>query len=238
MISVRVCARPGSTERAPVSPLRSQKDLQHSLERGLKLVAIGGGTGLSTALSGLKELVGDQGRGGLWLEALSAIVTVSDDGGSSGRLREELQMLPPGDIRNCMVALSEDSTLLSRLFRHRFRGNGALGGHSFGNLFLAALTEITGDFAEAVKLSSEILASKGHIFPATAADVRLAAELEDGSIVRGETNISQLQGKMKRLFLDPENCQPMPEALTAVHEANVITVGPGSLFTSLPPPIL
>ena len=106
MISARVCARPGSTERAPVSPLRSQKDLQHSLERGLKLVAIGGGTGLSTALSGLKELVGDQGRGGLWLEALSAIVTVSDDGGSSGRLREELQMLPPGDIRNCMVALS------------------------------------------------------------------------------------------------------------------------------------
>src|SRR5215213_8136937 len=166
------------------------KDLQSSMESGLKLVAIGGGTGLSTVLSGLKEMVGDHARGDLWLESLSAIVTVSDDGGSSGRLREELQMLPPGDIRNCMVALSEDSTLLSRLFRYRFRGSGELGGHSFGNLFLAALTEVIGDFTEAIRLSSEVLASKGHIFPATISDVRLAAELEDGSIVRGETQIS------------------------------------------------
>src|SRR5215212_9621312 len=134
---------------------------------GLKLVAIGGGTGLSTLLSGLKQMVGSPNHTGAWLETLAAIVTVSDDGGSSGRLREELQMLPPGDIRNCMVALSEDSTLLSRLFQYRFRGEGGLGGHSFGNLFLAALTEVTGDFVEAVRLSSEVLASKGRIYPAT-----------------------------------------------------------------------
>ena len=175
---------------------------------------------------------------GLGLETLSAIVAVSDDGGSSGRLRDELQMLPPGDIRNCMVALSEDSLLLSKLFRHRFRGDGDLGGHSFGNLFLAALTEITGDFAEAVKISSEILASKGHIYPATVSDVRLAAELYDGSTLKGETKISKVGGKIKRLYLEPENCHPLPEALAAIYEADVITVGPGSLFTSLLPPIL
>lgn len=205
---------------------------------GLNFVAIGGGTGLSMLLSGLKRFVDAADIEPVWLDNLSAIVAVTDDGGSSGRLREELQMLPPGDIRNCMVALSEDSHLLSKLFRHRFSGDGDLGGHNFGNLFLAALTEITGDFGEAVKLSSEILASKGHIYPATVADVRLAAELEDGSVVRGETKISELGGKMKRLFLDPEDCQPMPEALAAIHEANVITIGPGSLFTSLLPPIL
>jgi uncharacterized cofD-like protein len=205
---------------------------------GLNFVAIGGGNGLSMLLSGLKRFVYAAEVEPVWLENLSAIVAVTDDGGSSGRLRDELQMLPPGDIRNCMVALSEDSHLLSQLFQHRFRGDGELGGHSFGNLFLAALTEITGDFAEAVKLSSEILASKGHIYPATVADVRLASELDDGTIVRGETKISQLNGKMKRLFLDPEDCQPMPEALTAIREANVITIGPGSLFTSLLPPIL
>src|SRR5919202_1434619 len=238
MISSRARARPGTIERAAVSPLRSQKDLQTSLERGLKLVAIGGGTGLSTALSGLKELVGEHGRGGLWLEALSAIVTVSDDGGSSGRLREELQMLPPGDIRNCMVALSEDSTLLSRLFQYRFRGTGELGGHSFGNLFLAALTEVTGDFVEAVRLSSEVLASKGRIYPATINDVRLVAELEDGTIVRGETQITASRAPIRRLRLEPEQCLPLPEALAAIRAADVITVGPGSLYTSILPPLL
>jgi len=147
-------------------------------------------------------------------------------------------MPPPGDIRNCMVALSEDSHLLSKLFKHRFRGDGHLGGHSFGNLFLAALSEITGDFAEAVKLSSEILASKGHIYPATVADVRLTAELFDGSIVRGETNISQVGNQIKHLKLEPETCHPLPEALAAIYESDVITVGPGSLFTSLLPPLL
>jgi len=205
---------------------------------GLNFVAIGGGNGLSTLLSGLKRFVAAGETENVWLENLSAIVAVSDDGGSSGRLRDELQMPPPGDIRNCMVALSEDSHLLSKLFQHRFRGGGDLGGHSFGNLFLAALSEITGDFAEAVRLSSEILASKGHIYPATVADVRLTAELVDGSLVRGETNISKVGNSIKRLRLEPENCQPLPETLAALADADVITVGPGSLFTSLLPPIL
>ena len=148
----------------------------------LKLVAIGGGTGLSTLLAGLKRSVGEKGEE-VWIDSLSAIVTVSDDGGSSGRLREELQMLPPGDIRNCMIALSEDSTLLARLFRHRFGGSGDLAGHSFGNLFLAALTDVTGDFVEAVRLSSEVLASKGHIFPATITIPRPAARFLLGFLI-------------------------------------------------------
>ncbi len=204
----------------------------------LNFVAIGGGNGLSTLLSGLKRFVGPSETEPVWLSNLSAIVAVSDDGGSSGRIRDELQMLPPGDIRNCMVAMSEDSHLLAKLFRHRFSGNGELGGHSFGNLFLAAMTEITGDFAKAVKLSSEILASKGHIYPATTDDVRLAAELEDGTIVNGETKIGTVGTKIKQLYLEPRSCKPLPEALAAIYEADVITIGPGSLFTSLLPPVL
>ncbi len=207
-------------------------------EHELNCVAIGGGTGLSTLLSGLKIYVAPEIESTYAISQLSAIVAVSDDGGSSGRLRDELQMPPPGDIRNCMVALSEDSNLLSRLFQHRFRGIGQLGGHSFGNLFLAALSEITGDFAEAVRLSSEILASKGHIYPATLSDVRLAAELEDGSIVRGETVIGSLGKTIKRLYLEPEDCHPLPNAIQAIAEADLITLGPGSLFTSLLPPLL
>jgi uncharacterized cofD-like protein len=203
----------------------------------LKLVAIGGGTGLSTLLAGLKRFVGEKGEE-VWIDSLSAIVTVSDDGGSSGRLREELQMLPPGDIRNCMIALSEDSTLLARLFRYRFGGSGDLAGHSFGNLFLAALTDVTGDFVEAVRLSSEVLASKGHIFPATINDVRLVAELEDGREVHGETQITAARARIRRLRLVPEHCLPLPEALAAIHAADVITIGPGSLYTSIIPNLL
>ena len=204
----------------------------------LNLVAVGGGTGLATLLSGLKKFVGISGDGGRSISNLSAIVAVSDDGGSSGRLRDELQMPPPGDIRNCMVALSEDSLLLSQLFKHRFSGDGDLGGHNFGNLFLAALSEITCDFAEAVKLSCEILASKGHLYPATNSNVRIAAELKDGTFVQGETNISNVGKKIKRLYLEPEDCAPMTEAIRAIENADVITVGPGSLFTSLLPPLL
>ena len=204
---------------------------------GQNLVALGGGTGLSTLLAGLKTRVGNTEER-IWIDNLSAIVTVSDDGGSSGRLRDELQMLPPGDIRNCMIALSEDSSLLSRLFRYRFRGEGELGGHSFGNLFLAALTEVTGDFTEAIRLSSEILASKGHIFPATISDVRLVAELEDGSVVSGETRISKSAQPIRRLRLEPEQCLPLPQVLRAIRGADIITVGPGSLYTSILPNLL
>jgi len=204
---------------------------------GQKLVALGGGTGLSTLLAGLKQLVAKPDEP-IWIDTLSAIVTVSDNGGSSGRLRDELQMLPPGDIRNCIVALSEDSSLLSRLFRYRFRGEGELGGHSFGNLFLAALTEVTGDFTEAVRLSSEVLASKGHIFPATISDVHLVAELEDGSIVHGETQISASRAPIRSLRLEPERCLPLPQALKELRTADVITVGPGSLYTSILPNLL
>lgn len=202
------------------------------------IVAIGGGTGLSTVLSGLKRHVASRFEDKFTLKHLSAIVAVSDDGGSSGRLRDEFNMPPPGDIRNCMVALSEDSQLLSKLFQYRFRGDGDLGGHSFGNLFLAALSEVTGDFAEAVRLSSEILASKGNIFPATMADVRLAATLTDGTSVYGETNIGKVGPKINKLYLEPAECLPLPDAINAIADADLITIGPGSLYTSLLPPLL
>lgn len=202
------------------------------------MVAIGGGTGLSTLLSGLKHYVSRRHDEAPWVESLSAIVTVSDDGGSSGRLREELQILPPGDIRNCMIALSEDSNLLSHLFRYRFGGSGDLAGHSFGNLFLAALAEVTGDFAEAVRLSSEVLASKGHIYPATTTDVRLVAELADGRTVHGETQITAAKSPIRSLRLEPDHCEPLPETLAAIHAADLITLGPGSLYTSILPNLL
>jgi uncharacterized cofD-like protein len=199
---------------------------------------MGGGTGLSTLLSGLKQYVSRRRADDPRIETLSAIVTVSDDGGSSGRLREELQILPPGDIRNCMIALSEDSNLLSRLFRYRFGGSGDLAGHSFGNLFLAALAEVTGDFVEAIRLSSEVLASKGHIYPATTTDVRLVAELEDGRIAHGETQITAARSPIRSLRLEPDHCEPLPGALAAIADADVITLGPGSLYTSILPNLL
>lgn len=213
--------------------------LQDNRKNQLNVVSIGGGNGLSTLLRGLKEFVGKSLADDCVLNPLSAIVAVTDDGGSSGRLRDELNMLPPGDIRNCMVALSEDSNLLSRLFQYRFKGDGELGGHSFGNLFLAAMTEINnGDFVEAVRHTSEVLATKGKIFPATDCDVRLVAEMIDGRIVRGESNITAAHSVIKKLRLEPEYCTPLPDAITAIENADVITLGPGSLFTSLLPPLL
>jgi uncharacterized cofD-like protein len=208
--------------------------------RGLKLVAIGGGTGLSTLLKGLREYVQRPGEHlpGAAITELTAVVTVTDDGGSSGRLRKEFNILPPGDIRNCIVALSEDQALLSRLFQYRFHGGSALDGHSFGNLFLAALAGVTGDFAEAVKLSSEILTTRGHIFPATTSNVELEAVMNDGSRVRGETSITRSQKRIVRLELVPGDVKPMPQTLDALAQADVISIGPGSLFTSLIPNVL
>jgi uncharacterized cofD-like protein len=169
---------------------------------------------------------------------LSGVVTVTDDGGSSGRLRKELNMLPPGDVRNCIVALSEDEALLSKLFQHRFQKGSGLEGHSFGNLFLAALTSITGDFAEAVRLSSEILLTRGHIYPATTSNVELEVLMEDGTRVRGETRITASKGKIRELFLIPPDAEPLPQTLEAIAHADLITIGPGSLFTSLIPNLL
>jgi uncharacterized cofD-like protein len=222
-------------------------------EKELRVVAIGGGTGLSTLLRGLKRYVAspDRRRGirlgqpgqqevlpapcpspRCMVRDLSAVVTVTDDGGSSGRLREDFQMLPPGDIRNCMVALSEDEHLLSKLFQFRFE-HGDLNGHSFGNLFVAALSHITGDFAQAVQMSSQILATRGKIFPSTNTNVTLAAEMDDGSIVRGETNITASKRSIMELRLEPLTADPLPETLEAIANADLITLGPGSLYTSL-----
>ncbi len=169
---------------------------------------------------------------------ITAIVTVTDDGGSSGRLRREFDVLPPGDIRNCMVALSEDSALLSRLFQYRFESGRGLKGHSFGNLFLMALTQIMGDFPEAVKASSEVLKIVGRIFPATAANVALEATLMNGTRVVGETNISRSTQRIKQVRLRPGRVKPLAAALAAIAEADAITLGPGSLFTSVIPNLL
>ena len=205
---------------------------------GVRAVAIGGGTGLSTLLKGLRDYVVSPSETGLRIGGLTAVVTVTDDGGSSGRLRKELKILPPGDIRNCIVALSEDEQLLSRLFRYRFEGDSALSGHNFGNLFLAALAGVTGDFAEAVKLSSEILATRGHIYPATTANVELEAVMKDGSTVRGETKITASEKGIAKLRMVPADVSPMEETLQALADADLITIGPGSLFTSLIPNVL
>jgi uncharacterized cofD-like protein len=225
-----------------------------SKDKELRVVAIGGGTGLSTLLRGFKRYVAaPERRRGIRMGSaarietpslpptqtlrcivreLSAVVTVTDDGGSSGRLREDMKMLPPGDIRNCMVALSEDEHLLSKLFQFRFE-QGDLEGHSFGNLFVAALSHITGDFAQAVQMSSQILAARGRIFPSTNTNVTLAAEMDDGSVVRGETNITASKRSIVELRLEPETADPLPETLEAIANADLITLGPGSLYTSL-----
>jgi len=208
---------------------------------GLRVLAIGGGTGLSTILKGLKSYTvqpGEQVPEAAYISELTAVVTVSDDGGSSGRLRRELNILPPGDIRNCLVAVAADENLISQLFQHRFSSSGGLEGHSFGNLFLAALTATTGDFAVAVKKASEILATRGHILPATTANVQLEAEMDDGSRVVGETKITASEKRIVELRMVPEDPGPLPQTLQAIASADVITVGPGSLFTSLIPNLL
>jgi len=206
----------------------------------VRIVALGGGTGLSTVLRGLKEHVARrrQGHVRLPISDLAAVVTVTDDGGSSGRLRREYRVLPPGDIRNCMVALSKDEQLLGQLFQYRFPAGRGLAGHSFGNLFLTALTNVTGDFPEAVRVSGQVLAIRGRIFPATAQNVTLEAELEDGSVVAGETNISRSRVRIRRVRLVPRRVHPVPEVIEAIRGADLVLVGPGSLYTSLIPNLL
>jgi uncharacterized cofD-like protein len=201
---------------------------ERKLERGYKIVVVGGGTGLSTMLRGLKKITTN----------LTAVVTVSDDGGSSGRLQKELGVLPPGDIRNCLVALADDEALVTELFRYRFVEGEGLSGHSFGNLFLAAMTGITGNFDEAIKVSSRVLNVKGRVLPSTLAVARLCAQLTDGRIVEGESKIPEARGTIERVYLDPPYAAPLDEVITALREADAIVLGPGSLYTSIMPNLL
>ncbi|MBV8197158.1 MAG: YvcK family protein [Candidatus Eremiobacteraeota bacterium] len=199
------------------------------LQQGYKIVAIGGGTGLSTLLRGLKRRTSN----------LTAVVTVSDDGGSSGRLQKELGVLPPGDVRNCLVALADDEALVTDLFRYRFTEGEGLSGHSFGNLFLAAMSGIAGNFDRAIKESSRVLNVVGRVLPATLGVVRLCAELDDGTIVSGESNISQAARPIRRIFFEPPAAAaPLDEVIEAIRDADAIVLGPGSLFTSVAPNFL
>lgn len=214
-------------------------------EDGFRIVAIGGGTGLSTLLRGLKGYVGSEGH---WsIDHLSAIVTVTDEGGSSGLLRKELSILPPGDVRNCIVALAEEEALLSRLFAYRFGTDTPLKGHSLGNLLLAALIDLTGSFESAILGASEVLAVRGEIYPSTLADIRIRAICDDGTELVGETAISgdhfvgakvPQHARICRLMIDPPDPEPLSRALEAIHQADVIAIGPGSLYTSLIPNLL
>ncbi|GAB6138028.1 gluconeogenesis factor YvcK family protein [Halanaerobaculum tunisiense] len=198
------------------------------LNKGPKIVVVGGGTGLSTLLRGLKK----------YTTNVTALVTVADDGGSSGMLRDELGVLPPGDIRNCLVALADTEPLMEKLFQYRYTKGTDLKGHSFGNLFIATMSEVLGDFEKGVKASSEVLAIRGQVLPATLEDVTLSARLQDGQIVKGESQIPEADGAIEEVFIDPVDSDPVPEALAAIEDADAIILGPGSLYTSVLPNLL
>ncbi len=219
-----------------VAPGRNVIDMlarHRKRERAPRIVVIGGGTGQSTLLRGLKEHTYN----------LTAIVTVADDGGSSGELRRSLGVLPPGDIRSCLTALADDETLMGQLFQYRFAGGNGLGGHALGNLLISALAEITGSFAEAVAESGRVLAVRGQVLPATLHDVRLAADVqlpENGKEVRvrGESQIPQTTGRIRRVWLEPAHVRAYPPAVQAILGADLVLVGPGSLYTSILPDLL
>lgn len=198
------------------------------MKRNVKIVGIGGGTGLSTLLEGLKH----------WTKDITAIVTVTDDGGSSGRLRKDFNILPPGDIRNCIVSLAEPNSLISELFQYRFKGKSGLSGHSFGNLFITAMTELTGSFAKGILEASHILAIKGKVLPSTLENVVLGAKFTDGVQVLGQTKIVAYSNPIEKVFLVPDNPPAYTGVLKTCKEADIIILGPGSLFSSIIPNLL